>query len=380
MKKITFLALHLGFGGVEKAIISQANILCEKFNVEILSTYKLYDTPPFEINSRVKVTYLIQGLKPNKDEIKSAVKSKKIYALIKEGIKAIRILYLRKATMIKAVKNLNSDIIISTRFLFNDILCKYKPQNAIIIAQEHRHHNNDSKYISELVKSVKDMDYFMPVSRELTDFYSQKLQGLKVKCRYIPHFLDTFPDATSDLNNNKVVAVGRLSYEKGFDELPEIFAEVLKYVPTATLDIVGDGDQVDIVKQKIIQTETQNNITLHGYQDKSYINNLLKNSSVFVMPSREESFGIVLLEAQSYGIPTVAFDCATGAREIIDNSVNGFLISGRDKSAFAKTVARILTDYNLRKSLGTNARENSEKYKKDIVKKQWFDFYDKSLQ
>ena len=380
MKKITFLALHLGFGGVEKAIISQANILCEKFDVEIISTYKLYDTPPFEIDSRVRVRYLIQGLKPNKDEIKSAVKSKNIHSLIKEGIKATKILYLRKATMIKAVKNLKSDIIISTRFLFNEILCKYKPKNSIIIAQEHRHHNNDSKYISALVKSVKDMDYFMPVSMELTDFYSQKLQNSRVKCRYIPHFLDTFPDVTSNLDTNRVVAVGRLSYEKGFDELPEIFAEVLKYVPTATLDIVGDGDQMDIVKQKIIETKTQRSITLHGYRDKSYINNLLKDSSVFVMPSREESFGIVLLEAQSYGIPTVAFDCATGAREIIDNNVNGFLIPDRNKSAFAKAVAQILTDYNLRQSLGAKARENSAKYKKDIVKKQWFDFYDKSLQ
>ena len=65
MKKITILALHLGTGGAENVIASLSNILCKENDVEIISTYKLQDKPAFDIDSRVKITYLMQDLKPN---------------------------------------------------------------------------------------------------------------------------------------------------------------------------------------------------------------------------------------------------------------------------------------------------------------------------
>ena len=82
-QKISIIALHLGFGGVENSICSLANILSNYYTVEIISTYKLLDMPAFELNPKVNVKYLLQDLKPNKTELKNALKNKNILNIIK---------------------------------------------------------------------------------------------------------------------------------------------------------------------------------------------------------------------------------------------------------------------------------------------------------
>ena len=91
MKKIAILASHLNFGGVESSIASQANALCDDYEVEIISTYKMSEEPAFKINDKVKITYLTD-LKPNKEEFKTALKKKNIINIIKEGLKSLKIL------------------------------------------------------------------------------------------------------------------------------------------------------------------------------------------------------------------------------------------------------------------------------------------------
>ena len=86
-KKIVFLALHLSYGGTERAIISEANMLVKRYEVEIISFYHLCDKPAFEVDPRVKITYLTEGLKPNRDEIKNAIKSKDLYNYLKNVVK-----------------------------------------------------------------------------------------------------------------------------------------------------------------------------------------------------------------------------------------------------------------------------------------------------
>ena len=74
MKKITFLSLHLGYGGIEKSVVAVANLLCHDYEVEIISVYKLYDEPAFKLDKRVKVHYLIEKYKPNKEAWKNSIK------------------------------------------------------------------------------------------------------------------------------------------------------------------------------------------------------------------------------------------------------------------------------------------------------------------
>jgi glycosyltransferase involved in cell wall biosynthesis len=375
MKKITFLVLHLGYGGAEKAIASQANMLSERYEVEIISTYKLYDKTPFHFNKNVKIKYLLsEGFKPNKEEIKLAIRKKRISNLIKEGIKAIKILYLRKLTMKKAVRSCDADIIISSRLLYNKLLTRNCKKDAICIAQEHNHHNNNEKYINKIISSIKDMDYFMPVSMGLTSFYKKRIGETNTKCVYIPHCIDEIPENTSNLKGKNIISVGRLSSEKGFLDLIDVFKIVNDHNPEWILNIVGDGNQKKNIENRIKELHLDKKVILHGYQNKEYINKLLQKSSIYTMTSFEESFGIVLLEAQSFGIPCVAFDSAKGAWEIISHKGNGFLVKNRDKESMANYIQLLISDEKLRLKLGAKGRENSLKYSIEKVKEQWLSF------
>jgi glycosyltransferase involved in cell wall biosynthesis len=373
MKKIVFLVLHLGFGGIEKAVISQANMLSDDYEVEIISTYKLYDTPPFEINPNVKITYLLKDLKPNKKEFKDALHARSFFRVLSEGVKSVKILFLRRFTMIKAIKNLDADFIVSSRFLYNSILGKYKPKNTLVFAQEHRHHNDDKKYINKLVSSLKNIDVFLPVSKELTNFYHKKLMNTDTKCIYIPHFLDAIPDDVSNLDEKSIISVARLSPEKGFLDLIDVFKIVNEIYPDWKWHIFGDGEQKEEIIDKIVSLKLQDSIVLHGFQDKTSVNSALEKSSIYMMGSFEESFGLVLIEAQSYGVPCVAFSSAQGAMEIIDNQVNGFLIENRDKKNMAKSILELIEDKEKLKSFSSMSRKNSLKYKKENVKQEWID-------
>jgi glycosyltransferase involved in cell wall biosynthesis len=371
MKKITILALHLGYGGIEKCITSLANSLSIDYQVEIISTYKLYDTPPFNINDNINVSYLIEDLKPNKEQFTSELKKLHFISACKEGIKSIKILYLRKKLMIKAIKNCDSDVIISTRDIHNEWLGKYGNKKCLKIGWEHNHHNNNKKYIDKVVKSVKNLNYFVLVSKELEEFYHDKLKGTKCKTVYIPNTLDYTPKKLSNLDRTNIVSIGRLSKEKGFLDLISVFNLVHKKYPDWQFHIIGDGSEKSKIEHKIKEYKLENFIHLHGFQKKDYINQVLQNSSIYVMGSYTESFGIVLLESFSFGIPCIAFDSAQGAREIISNNWDGYLVENRDKNIMAKRICELIANPNRRIIMGANGVKKIEQYSIEKVREKW---------
>lgn len=368
MKRITILALHLGYGGIEKCISTLANTLCKNYQVNVISTYKLYEKPSFPIDDRVKITYLIPDLSPSKNEFIDSVKHLKFIKGFKLGITNLKVLYLKKKKMIEAIKNCDSDVIISTRDIHNDWLGKYGNPNILKIGWEHNHHNNDKKYINKIIKSVSKLDYFVLVSKELEEFYRQKV---KCKTVYIPNTLDYYPKKVSDLEEKRIISVGRLSEEKGYLDLIDVFSLVHQVYPDWKLDIIGDGNQKENIQKKIEEYGLKDFIILHGFQNKEYINQLLQKSSVYVMCSYTESFGIVLLEAFSFGIPCVAFDSARGATEIISNNWDGYLIQDRNKEIMAKKVCELISNPNRRIIMGANGIKKANQYSMDEIRKYW---------
>lgn len=375
--KITILALHLSAGGVEKTIATLSNILAKKYEVEIIVNYKISKVPAFEIDERVKIIYLMPNLKPNKEEFKLALKKFQILKVLKEGIKAIKILYLRRKLMINAIKNLSCDIAISTRYIHSKLLGKYGDKNIIKIAQEHNNNGNE-RYVKKVVKSLKNIDYFMPVSKQLTDMYEERLKGENTKCIYIPHCLKYYPEETSKLTSKNIVSVGRLSSEKGFLDLIDIFEEVNNKNPDWHLHIAGDGAQKDEIIKKIHQKHLEDNVTV-GFKKEEELRELFLESSIYVMTSFHESFGLVLIEAESFGIPLLAFDSAKGPQEIIENGKNGFLISNRDIRQMADKVNELISNDTLRTEMGNTARKMSMAYKMENVESIWYEFIEKIL-
>lgn len=373
MKKITILALHLGYGGIEKCITSLANSLSNEYEVNIISTYKLYDEPVFKINENIKIEYLM-NYGPNKKQINECLRQHKYIKLVSELIKTIKILKQKKQLMIKKIKQCDSDIIISTRDIHNLWLGKYGKENIKKIGWEHNYHNNNQKYIKKIVKSIEKLDYFVLVTKSAQEFYQAKT---KTKCICIPNSLDEYPTRYSSLQEKNIISVGRLSYEKGYDELIDVFKLVNEKYPDWKLNIIGDGKEYDAIQKKIKNYNLENNIKIHGYQKKEYINEYLFNSSIYVLPSRSESFGIVLLEAFSYGLPCVAFTRAEGAKELISDNWDGYLIKDSSKEQMAKRICELIGNVNRRVIMGANAIKKAQKYNTNNIKKLWIEIIEK---
>lgn len=371
LKKVTILALHLGYGGIEKSIVALANLLADDYEVEIISSYQLFEKPAFDIDPRVEVRYLITRYKPNREAWKSSIKHLRPISFVKESFNSVMTLALRRSTMIRAIENCHSDIIISTRDLFNTWLGTYGRKSCYKIGWEHNHYHGDMSYADKVTKSAKNLDALVLVSDSLRKFYKKQLADTKCKCFYIPNMLDSVPDQLSKLNEKRLISVGRLSREKGYEDLLDVFKLIHQEEPSWRLDIIGDGAQKNLLGDRIFNEGLKECVTLYGFQDKTFINNLLSKSSIYLMTSVTESFGIVLIEAMSYGLPCVAFDSAEGATELIQDGVNGYLISYRNKEEYAKKVVELIRNKKLRTKLGSAGRKTSLNYTGDKVKRDW---------
>ena len=371
MKKLTILSLHLNFGGIEKSICALANLLCDKYDVEIACTYKIIDKPAFYLDSKIKVKYLTD-VKPNENEWKKTIKEKNIFKFIKESFYSVKVLYLRKRTMKAYIKNTDSKIIISSRYLFNNILSKYSKKDVLKIGWEHNHPHGNMKYANKIAKSVKNLDYLVLVSKNLQSLYQERLNNSKCKCVYIPNIVDE-NDKSSNLLSKNLVSVGRLSKEKGFMDLLIIFNKILKKNPDYKLNIIGDGEEKEKLENYIKENNLEKNVIMHGFQNKDYINNILLDSMVYLMTSFTESFGIVIIEAMSYGIPCVAFSSAEGAEELIENGKNGYLIDDRNIDEYVKKVEFLMDNVKERKKMQNNCINKANEFLGKNVVKKWFE-------
>lgn len=375
MKKIAILSLHLGYGGIEKSVIALANLLCDTYDVSIYCTYKLFDEPAFNLDSRVKVEYLLNDLKPNRREFREALHSFHLITLIRESFKANKILYLRRKTMISRIKESDADIIISTRDIFNYWLGEYAREGVLKVGWEHNHYHGDYNYAMNITKSASRLDYLVLVSEALCKYYKKQLANTHCKCVYIPNMIDKIPDGCALLKSRRIVSVGRLSKEKGYMDLLRIFRKIHSDNPSWKLDIIGDGEERSNLEGFIKTNSLEKVVTLHGFRSREYIDDILHSSSIYVMTSYTESFGIVLIEAMSHGLPCIAFDSAEGARELINSGMNGYLIKNRSFPAMVKKITDLMNNYDNRKKIGMAGRSYVKKYTSDVVKDSWLDLF-----
>ena len=103
---------------------------------------------------------------------------------------------------------------------------------------------------------------------------------------------------------------------------------------------------------------------------------MLNKSALYVMASYTESFGIVLIEAMSHGVPCIAFDSAEGAKELINSGENGYLILNRNFESMRKKIEDLMNDYDKRKEIGKESRKFSKQFTGDIVVKKWIELFE----
>jgi len=369
--KVIIYALHLNYGGVEKNICTKANILSKLYNVEIISLYKLTDKPVFKLDKKVKVKYLTDNIKPNREEFKKALKEKNVINIIKEGLYAIKVLYLKDTLITKSMINCNSEIIISTRIDFTKKLINNNEYKNIKIAEEHIYHNNDKKYLRDITKILKKVDYLMPSSNYLTNYYKElnNKYSYKIITNNMPIESD---NSISNLKNKNIISVGRLDKVKGYNDLINIFTKI--YNKEWTLNIVGDGPEFNNLNNQIIELGLENNVKLLGFKNTDELNRLYKESSIYIMTSLEESFGLVLLEAASHGLPIIAYSSALGAKEILKDG-NGILVSDRNETEMINKLKDLMSDIKLRKEYQKKSLSIAKDYSYEIIEETNIDFY-----
>lgn len=165
------------------------------------------------------------------------------------------------------------------------------------------------------------------------------------------------------------LAVGRLSYQKGFDKLLDIWSDFLPNNPDWILNLAGDGELMSELKKKADILNIQHSINFLGKVDN--LDELYSYSDCLLMTSRYEGLPMVLLEAKSWSLPVIAYDCPTGPREIIKNNVDGFLVENNNKLAYVEKMNLIANDDSIFFRLSEGTKETYLEFDGDIIKTQW---------
>lgn len=183
---------------------------------------------------------------------------------------------------------------------------------------------------------------------------------------------------TSTCKEKRVIAVGRLDFQKKFDRLVDIWALVKKECPEWRLDIFGQGIERKNLLKQIKETGLSDSISI--MEPIRDITKEYASSSILAMTSTYEGWGLVLTEAMSAGVPCVAYACKCGPRDIIEDGKNGYIIEEEDKEMFAQRLVELMKNNDLRFCMNKNAIETSNKYKKDHIMQIWLELFDKLLE
>jgi glycosyltransferase involved in cell wall biosynthesis len=189
----------------------------------------------------------------------------------------------------------------------------------------------------------------------------------------IPNSLSFIPQKQSLLENKTILSVGRFSYQKGFDLLIEALSLIREQCNGWKLKIIGNGEDNEKLNNLIKEEKLETLIFLipptNNIEDEYY------NASIYVMSSRYDPFGLVLIEAKSCGLPVVSFDCPYGPADIIRNGIDGFLVERNDVEELSQAILKLIKDENLRKQLGDEAVKDIDRFKPEYIGILWDELF-----
>lgn len=222
-------------------------------------------------------------------------------------------------------------------------------------------------WMNNLIRNLKQLDRFIVLTNEDKQNWTE-LDNVSV----IPNFVTSVSMGKSDCNLKRVIAVGRYSWQKGFDMLINAWQIVYKSHPEWLLDIYGDGDSdayQTIADNLGLSSVVRCNTAIRDIH-KEYI-----RSSIFVLSSRYEGLPLVLIEAMGAGLPVVAFSCPCGPKDLIVEGHNGLLVENGNVQQLAAQLLYLINHECDRKSMGEKAVESVNCYTKDIVMKRWVELF-----
>lgn len=376
MRIVYYLPSLYAPGGLERIITFKANYLAEHFDnyeVYIVTSEQVGKQPHFQLSPKVKhIDLNVPFDWPfNQSRLGKLVKYPFRYQLF-------------KARFTRLLKKLRPDITISTLRRELNFINKIN-DGSVKIGEFHvtRHsYGVDSalggnpvirflqkRWEAAFVKNLSELSRLVILTHEEVGNWPE----LSNQC-VIPNPIITPANQISDCASHQVIAAGRYAPQKGFDLLIESWSIVAKKHPEWILRIYGDGSLREKMQEQIERLEITNSCVLeHTVQD---IADKYSKSSIFVLSSRFEGFGMVITEAMACGVPPVSFACPCGPRDIITDGKDGLLAENGNVRELAEKIDYLIENENARKEMGKQAYARAQDFKIDTIILQWIELFE----
>lgn len=217
-------------------------------------------------------------------------------------------------------------------------------------------------------KTVRKFDRFVVLTEEDKAYWGN-LPNIMV----IPNAISGIPAGTALLENKRVIAVGRYTYQKGFERLVDAWHLLASRFPDWKLDIIGDGEERPLLEQRIRSYGLERQVTLT--RPTQEIGKVYMEASILASSSRYEGLPMVLLEAQAFGLPIVAFQCKCGPKDIVSDGMNGYLVPEGDTAGMAQRLETLMKDVTLRKRMGLKAKESASRFNEEAIMEKWMNTF-----
>ena len=366
-KKIVYTVTSLGnSGGIERVLINKVNWLIKNGGYDVYIITEDSKDPFYQVDPRINILSLNITKRFSKYLIIRLFRL--VVFLICYGFKISRFL-----------RQINPGIVISANARDNIIL-PFVHRKSKKIYEYHwivsKKYSKNKQWKGCISKKVADVignryDSIILLTKQDKLYNNNNWSNVEV----IPNARTFTCDTPAKLSRNRAIAVGNLFHIKGFGRLLDVWRIVHQRHPDWSLSIYGDGYLREELQLKIDNLSLTDVVKLEGkIMD---IKDAYIQSSFSLCSSYEESFSMVILEAQTCGLPVVAFDCPYGPSEIINDRIDGFLIPDGEIQNFADKVCLLIENEELRKKMGHNAFNNSERFAEDKIMSLWIQLFDK---
>jgi GalNAc-alpha-(1->4)-GalNAc-alpha-(1->3)-diNAcBac-PP-undecaprenol alpha-1,4-N-acetyl-D-galactosaminyltransferase len=356
--RLTLIIASLGCGGAERVMATMANYWAAKGWQITLATYDDGTAPPFyDFHPTIRLRPLgIARVSPG--AVDKILNNLERIAALRQAIKESS-----PDVVISFIDTNNVLVLLSTLFL-----CV-----PVIVSE----HSSPAHYSAGRVWTYLRRRLYPHASRvivlteEALAYFAPKIRR---RARVIPNPVVVNGNAVPTLDDVKadaptLIALGRLSREKGFDLLLEAFTRIADRHPDWSLVVWGEGPERAYLEELRDRLGLRGRIRLPGLTRSP--NEQLKKADLFVMPSRLEGFPMALCEAMACGLPVVSFDCPSGPRNIIRDGIDGLLVPPGDVPALAASLSRLMGDEDERRRLASRAPEVAERFALEKVMGQW---------
>jgi glycosyltransferase involved in cell wall biosynthesis len=374
--RVSILLMHAyGMGGTIRTSLNLAEHLAARHDVELISVVRRREQPFFELPAGVAVTAL--------DDQRPAAQTGGVAGALRRLARRLPSLLvhpddhnhaacslLSDLALVRRLWRLGDGVLITTRPSFNLLAAALRPPGLVTVGQEHMNFASHLPGISRAMRrGYPRLDALAVLTRDDERDYSAMLASSRTRVERIPNALPELDGGVSDGTRPVAVAAGRLNSQKGFDLLVEAWARVAAEAPDWQLRIYGSGQDHAMLRARIDALGLYDHVFLMGRSAR--IGEALARGSLFVLSSRFEGFGMVIVEAMSKGLPVVSFDCPRGPSEIITHGRDGLLVAPEDTDGLAAAVLELIEDPQRRRSLGAAALETAHRYDLARIGAEW---------